>query len=138
MTTAKNDVFIFFDWVELTFGGREYKFGGERMNEQIFSLLGDSPIPPVGKILYKLCQQVFIYNEKAPCTPHTSCAKVAILLLQDLSTLCVTDIYGIYCVFSVCNTLGARSLVVSNLRSETKGSRFESGCQLCAEVSSLQ
>ena len=37
MTTAKNDVFIFFDWVELTFGGREYKFGGERMNEQIFS-----------------------------------------------------------------------------------------------------
>ena len=32
----------------------------------------------------------------------------------------------------------ARSLVVSDLRSETKGSRFESGCQLCAEVSSLQ
>ena len=29
-------------------------------------------------------------------------------------------------------------LVVSDLRSETKGSRFESGCQLCAEVSSLQ
>ena len=32
----------------------------------------------------------------------------------------------------------ACSLVVSDLRSETKGSRFESGCQLCAEVSSLQ
>ena len=32
----------------------------------------------------------------------------------------------------------ARSLVVSDLRSETKGSRFESGCQLCAEVSCLQ
>ena len=31
----------------------------------------------------------------------------------------------------------ARSLVVSDLRSETKGSRFESCCQLCAEVSSL-
>ena len=30
------------------------------------------------------------------------------------------------------------SLVVSDLRSVTKGSRFESGCQLCAEVSSLQ
>ena len=28
--------------------------------------------------------------------------------------------------------------LVSDLRSETKGSRFESGCQLCAEVSSLQ
>ena len=32
----------------------------------------------------------------------------------------------------------ARSLVVSDLRSETKGSRFKSGCQLCTEVSSLQ
>ena len=32
----------------------------------------------------------------------------------------------------------ARSLVVSDLRSETKGSRFEFGCQLCVEVSSLQ
>ena len=30
------------------------------------------------------------------------------------------------------------SLVVSDMRSVTKGSRFESGCQLCAEVSSLQ
>ena len=27
---------------------------------------------------------------------------------------------------------------VSDLRSEAKGSRFESGCQLCAEVNSLQ
>ena len=32
----------------------------------------------------------------------------------------------------------ARSLVVSDLRSETKGSRFEFGCHLCAEVSFLQ
>ena len=32
----------------------------------------------------------------------------------------------------------ARSLVVSDLRSETKGSRFEFGCYLYAEVSSLQ
>ena len=30
----------------------------------------------------------------------------------------------------------AHSLVVSDLRVETKGSRFESGCYLCAEVSS--
>ena len=29
------------------------------------------------------------------------------------------------------------SLMVSDLRSETKGSRFESSCYLCAEVSSL-
>ena len=36
------------------------------------------------------------------------------------------------------DALRARSLVVSDLRSETKCSRFESGCQLCAEVSALQ
>ena len=49
----------------------------------------------------ELCQQVCRYNEEAPCTSHTSCAKVTILLLQDLSTLCVTDIYGIYFHLSV-------------------------------------
>ena len=36
------------------------------------------------------------------------------------------------------NNSGACSLVVSNLCSEKKGSRFKSGSQLCAEVSSLQ
>ena len=61
--------------------------------------------PPVGKTLYNICQQLFIYNEKTPCTSHTSYAKMAILLLQDLSTLSITDIYGIYCAFSVCNTI---------------------------------
>ena len=49
----------------------------------------------------ELCQQLFIYNEEAPCTSHTFYAEVAILLLQDLSTLCVTDIYGIYFHLSV-------------------------------------
>ena len=39
---------------------------------------------------------------------------------------------------TIFSSIRARSLVVSDLRSETKGSRFESGCQLCAEVSSLQ
>ena len=75
-----------------------------------FLVGGDSPIPSVGKTLYKLCQQVFNYNEKSPCTSHISCAKVAILLLQDLSTLCVTNIYGIYCVFSICNTINLSHL----------------------------
>ena len=96
--------FLFFHWVELTFGERESKFGGEGVNEK-FLVGGGLPQPPVGKTLYKPCQQVFIYNEKAPCTSHTACAKVAILLLLDLSTLCVTDICGIYCVFIVCNTI---------------------------------
>ena len=68
---------------------------------EIFGWWEDSPIPPVGKTLYKLCQQVFVYNQEATCTSHASCAKVAILLLQDLSTLCVTDIYGIYFHLSV-------------------------------------
>ena len=50
----------------------------------------------------ELCQQVFIYNEEAPCTSDTSCAEVAILLLQDLSTFCVTDIYiYIWHIFSL-------------------------------------
>ena len=34
--------------------------------------------------------------------------------------------------------LRERSLVVSDLHSEMKGSWFESGCLLCAEVNSLQ
>ena len=41
-------------------------------------------------------------------------------------------------IFSQLAINRACSLVVSDLRSETKGSRFESGCQLCAEVNSLQ
>ena len=38
----------------------------------------------------------------------------------------------------ICHVSRARSLAVSDLRLETKDSRFESGCYLCAEVSSLQ
>ena len=37
-----------------------------------------------------------------------------------------------------CTKPNARSLVVSDLRSETKGSQFESSCLLRAEVNSLQ
>ena len=90
-----------FYWVELTFGGREQKFGGEGVNEHIFGWWEDSPISPVRKTLYKHCQQVFIYNKEAPGTSNTSCAKVAIILLLDLSTLRVTDIHGIYFHLSV-------------------------------------
>ena len=49
----------------------------------------------------ELRQQVFLYNEEASCTSYTSFAQVAILLLQDLSTLCVADTYGIYFRLSV-------------------------------------
>ena len=100
MTTAKNDVFIILlGWIGFWWEG--IKFGGEGVNKQIYCWLGDSLIPPVGKTLYKLCQQVFIYIEEAPCTSHTSSFKVAILNLQELSTLCVADIYGIYFHMSV-------------------------------------
>ena len=81
--------FLLFYWVELTFGGREERFGDEGVNEQIFGCWGDSPIIPVGKILHKLCQHVFIYNTEAPCTSHTLCAKFFILLLQDLIYLSI-------------------------------------------------
>ena len=102
MTTAKSNVFNFF-WVELNFGGE-----GGREKEQIFAF---PPVPLVRKTFYiytytyikELCQQVFMYNEEVPYTSHTSCAKVAILLLQDLSTLCVTDRYGIYMFSFVCS-----------------------------------
>ena len=80
--------------------GRE---GGEGANFWLVGC-GTPPVPLVGKTFYiytytyikELWQQVFIYNEEVPYKSHTSCAKVAILLLQDLSTLCVTDRYGIY------------------------------------------
>ena len=117
-------MFLFFCWVELTFGGEGR---GEWAN---FWAGGGTPrIPPVVKTLYtyihiyiyictyiyihiyytyikELCQQVFIYNEEAPCTSHT-CAKVAFLLLQDLSTLCVTVhmVYIFTCLFSVHNKI---------------------------------
>ena len=61
-----------------------------------FLLVGDSPIPPIGKTLYKLCQQVFIYNEEAHITYI-----IFKRLLQDLSILRVTNIYGIYFQSSV-------------------------------------
>ena len=94
--------FLIFCWVELTFGGGD---------KQIFGWWGGlPPSPPVGKTLYiyvyiyytyaymkELCQQVFYYNDEASCASNTW-ANVAILLL---STLCVTDIYGIYFHLSV-------------------------------------
>ena len=71
--------FLFFYWVELTFARRVYIY------------------------IKELYQQGFLYNEEMKKLRvhhiHKS-AKVAILLLQDLSTLCVTDIYGIY--FHLC------------------------------------
>ena len=58
-----------------------------------------------------------------------------------VQTFCVGDLLTAETFQNVqdgLNDLRARSLVVSDLCSETKGSRFESGCQLCAEVSALQ
>ena len=113
--------FLFFYWVKLTFDAEGIKIWWQ--NDQIFGCWGTPPIPSVGKTLYvciyiyiyyytydtcytytyikELCQQVYIYNKEAQCTLNTSCAKVVILLLQDLSTLCDTYIYGIYFHLSV-------------------------------------
>ena len=109
----------------MTFGGEEIRiwWGEGMISKFLAGGGGDLPYHPVGKTLsplyiyiyiiyiyyiyiyiyYKyifikeLCQQVFTCSEEAPSTSHTSCAKVAIVLLQDenLSTLCVTDVYGI-------------------------------------------
>ena len=75
------------------FSNISQKFGGEGVNELIFWWWEDSSIIPAGKTLNIPCQQVFIYNKEDPCTSHRSYVEVAILLLQDLSTLC--DIYGV-------------------------------------------
>ena len=86
--------------------GRVFRVRGD---EQIFGWLGDSPdVYYAYTYIKELHRQVFLYNKEAPCTSHTSCVQVAILLLQDLSIFCVTDIYVVYifaCLFSVCNTI---------------------------------
>ena len=118
--SAKNDVFIFLlGWTDFWWGGNKNLVGrGEWAN--FWLVVVTFFIPPVGKALYiyiyiytyiyiyicftyytytyikRFSQQVFTYNEEPPFTSHTSCTKVAILLLQDLSNLWVTDIYGIY------------------------------------------
>ena len=51
---------------------------------------------------------------------------------------CFLDILDKVQKLEKCPQTSTRSLVVSDLRSETKGSRFESGSWLCAQVSSLQ
>ena len=44
----------------------------------------------------ELCQKIFIYNEEALCTSHTSCAQVVTSLLLDTSTLCVKYMWYIF------------------------------------------
>ena len=90
---------------ELTFDGEEIKIWlGEFLQEvgmSKFWLVRGTYTYVLYIYIYKrLCQQVFIYNDEAFCTSHTSCAEVAILLLQDLNTLCVTYIY-IWYVYSL-------------------------------------
>ena len=46
--------------------------------------------------------RVFLYNEQVSCRSYTSCAQVAILLLQDLSvSQCVADICGMYGIYYI-------------------------------------
>ena len=55
------------------------------------------------KYIKELRLQGFLYNEEfSSYTSYTSCAQVVILLLQDLSTLCVADIiFSLVCSVSV-------------------------------------
>ena len=91
---------------ELTFNGEEIKIwlGGflQEVGMSKFWLVRGACTYVLYIYIYKrLCQQVFIHNDEAFCTSHTSCAEVAILLLQDLNTLCVTYIYDMYFHLSI-------------------------------------
>ena len=101
MTIANNDVIFLLGWIDFWWEGiKIWLGGGEWAN---FWLVGGLPHPPSREILYKLCQQVFIYNEEAPWTSHTSCAKVAIWSNCKISAHCVSQIYMVYiftCLFS--------------------------------------
>ena len=45
---------------------------------------GYSPIPSVGKTLYKLCKQVFIYNQEALCTSTYIMFQTSNILVPDV------------------------------------------------------
>ena len=74
----------------------------------------------------------------------TSLAEAVFPITPQSGCFFVMGFYNLITVFPVksscckCTTKRARSLVVIILRLETKGSRLESDCFLCAEVSSLQ
>ena len=82
--------FLFFCWVELTFVNENLV-----ATRRMIKFLVGWGTPRMGLPLYML--YIYIYK---------TTLKVAILLLKTLSTLCVTDIYGIFtCLFSVGNTV---------------------------------
>ena len=111
-------------WIDFWWGGNKNSVGRWGGGMSRFSAGGgDSPHPPsMENLIYiyiyiyinytyytyytytylkELCQEVIIYNEEALCTSHTSCAKMAILLLQELSTLYVS--YICYMFSLVCS-----------------------------------
>ena len=96
-TTAKNDVFIFLlGWIDVWWGGREWAS---------FGWWEDSPIPLVGKTLYKLW---FLYAMKKLRAHHIHHVPKWPSYFCKIWVLCVSQIYMAYiftCVFSVCNTI---------------------------------
>ena len=87
--------------------------------------LYSSPLPPVPQPNPSYPQVSHLYPFQAEQIPK-------------LSSPLHTSKLALVCIFSSILLQRARSLVVGDLRSETKGSRFEFGCYLCAEVNSLQ
>ena len=72
---------------------------------------------------------------------YENIGKIATGQGDDYATGCLLDYLYFkdsYKMIAVDLSSDLSSLVVSGLRSETKGSRFEPGCYQCAEVSSLQ
>ena len=99
-------MFLFFwSWTDFWWEGIKIWWGvGEWANFCWWD--EDFPISLVGKILYKLCQQVFIYNEK--CAHHIHRVPKWPSYFRKIWALCVLQIYMVYifiCLFSACNTI---------------------------------
>ena len=101
------------------------------------------------------CKRLIVFNYKYVFLQSTEIFSSNFNLLSVVTLISSTDFVVLDVVFAILNVLlvllvfllyfplamlllWAYILVVSDLRSETKSSRFESGCYLCAEVSSLQ
>ena len=111
--------------------GKEYNYG-IRICKVIFEALQRAKLDVFEEWVQKE-KKSDIFTNFLECEAFTELIKKIESIMFNAYLQSLSALFDAYHEFQ-----RARSLVVSDLRSETKDSRFESGCQLCAEVSSLQ